>query len=758
MTAIPPQAPKIEHQRSHHGDTFTDPYEWLREKESEQVLQHLRTENSYTESVAADQGPLREAIFEEIKHRTVETDLSTPGRRGPWWYFTRTIEGQQHPVYCRVKARDAVANTSTETAPSPENSGSGGDDVVPSDLSAWTPPNVQPGVELDGEQLYFDTNAEAAQHSFYSVAGMSTDAEGRILAYTEDTTGDEHFTLRFRDLRTGENLDEIVENVHGGALLDPTGSRAYYVVADSTWRPYRLYQHTLGTSADQDRLLLEITDEQLWTAIWPSADERELLIHSGNSEYNETRILDMSDGAAEPVLLIGKNRRLEHNVEPFDLDGERLLLITHNQDGPNKSVSLTTQDALTFQLDTDELHLGRRVLAHEETVTLDDAVIITAAQILVPARVATVESVFLLPLDTVRSARDGADAVATSSLSGPAFDEDLYHCSVIQAEYQAPLFRVVYTSWLAPARIYDIPHEPAGLAEPILRREVPVHDYNPEDYAADRLWAPTGQQRDDGSEIHVPVTVLRRREVTADGTAPLLMYGYGSYGVSMDPYLSIPSLSLLDRGVVFAVAHVRGGGELGRRWYDDGKKLAKTNTFTDFITATDFLLEEGWGDPQRVAAFGGSAGGLLMGAVANMAPEKFVAIVAQVPFVDNLTSILDPELPLSALEWEEWGNPIEDADVYEYMKSYSPYENVHQARYPAIAAVTSLHDTRVLYVEPAKWVQALREHQQGDAPIVFKIEMDGGHGGASGRYETWRERAWDYAWLAHHLDATQKLS
>jgi oligopeptidase B len=246
---------------------------------------------------------------------------------------------------------------------------------------------------------------------------------------------------------------------------------------------------------------------------------------------------------------------------------------------------------------------------------------------------------------------------------------------------------------------------------------------------------------------------MHRADVVADGTAPLLVYGYGSYEASMDPGFGVARLSLLDRGVVFAVAHVRGGGERGRQWYLDGKKLSKKNTFTDFVDATRWLMEAGWGDPDRVAAMGGSAGGLLMGAVANLAPELYRAILAQVPFVDALTSILDPDLPLSALEWEEWGNPIEDAEVFEYMRSYSPYENVSAQDYPLIAARTSLNDTRVLYVEPAKWVQALRQRSSSGNAIVMTVEMDGGHGGASGRYEGWKDRAWDYAWVLSALGA-----
>lgn len=731
----PPSTQKVPHQRSHHGDTFADDYEWLRDKDSPEVLKHLEAENAYTEAVTAEQAPLREAIFNEIKHRTAETDLSVPARRGDYWWFARTIEGEQHPIFCRVPVEDSSLSA----------------------LSAWTPPQIEPGVALEGEEVYFDTNAEAAQHSFYSIGGMSTDDAGELLAYAEDATGDELYTLRFRDLRTGANLDETVQNVHGGAILDPAGRRAFYMVADASWRPYRLYEHRIGTSAAQDRLLIEIADEQLWSFPYLSADRRELLLHSGNSEYNETRIMDLADPEAELVLLVGKEHRLEHSIEQLELDGVRHLLITHNQDGQNKSLSLTTVEQLTHPTgdsgpDAKGLDLGRTVLAHEETVKLDDSVVVTAAQILVQARVSTIQSVYLLPLETVRRVRDGAAPAATSSLAGPEFKEEMFTVELAEAEYEAPVFRVQFASWLIPDRIYDIAHEDPA---PILRRQTPVHDVDLENYRAVRLWAPTGESWTDGSGVQVPITVLHHKEVRADGTNPTLIYGYGSYEMSMDPAFGIPRLSLLDRGVVFAIAHVRGGGELGRKWYDHGKKLSKVNTFTDFITVTDYLVETGWADPARIAAHGGSAGGLLMGAVANMAPEKYRAIVAQVPFVDNLTSILDPDLPLSALEWEEWGNPIEDPEVYRYMKSYAPYENVRDAQYPAIAAVTSLHDTRVLYVEPAKWVPKLREHQQADAPIVLKTEMDGGHGGASGRYEKWKDRAWDYAFISFYLGAME---
>ena len=737
----PPQAKQVPVQRTHHGDTVVDRYEWLRQKDSQEVLDHLHAENAYTEAVTADQQPLRDAIFGEIKHRTVETDLSVPSRRGDWWYFTRTIEGEQHPIYCRVPAEGDAK-----------------------DPAAWTPPQIQPGVPLEGEVTYFDTNAEAEPHAFYQLGGMARADSGRLLAYCEDTTGDEHYTLRFRDLSTGENLPESVENVHGGPVMEPSGERAYYMVADSTWRPYRLYMHTLGTPAEQDRLLLEITDSELWTGVELSADKKQLLILSGNSEYNETRILDVTDPEAEPQLLIGAEQRLLHTVDPIDLDAgtpddgdaERLLLITHNQSGPNNAVSVTTQEALLAQSpgssSAEPVDLGTEVIPHEETVKFE-GVAVTSSQVLVSARQDTVESVYLLSLEALRAVRAGGDPVPASSLPGPAFEEGAYTCAIVSAQYEAPIFRVLYTSWVTPPRIYDIPHDAgSGASEPVLRRQTPVNDVALSAYRSTRLWAPTGETAEDGSEVQVPITVLHHRDVSPTGGGhPTVVFGYGSYEISMDPYFSVSRLSLLDRGIVFAVAHVRGGGELGRRWYEDGKKLKKVNTFTDFLTATDLLVESGWADPDRTAAYGGSAGGLLMGAILNMAPEKYAAVVADVPFVDNLTSILDPELPLSALEWEEWGNPITDPEVYRYMKSYSPYENVRDVEYPPVAAVTSLHDTRVLYVEPAKWVQVLREHQQGEAPVVLKIEMDGGHGGASGRYEAWKETAWIFAFLSHHL-------
>ncbi len=386
------------------------------------------------------------------------------------------------------------------------------------------------------------------------------------------------------------------------------------------------------------------------------------------------------------------------------------------------------------------------VVEHSDDVRVNGAGV-TSTHLVVSIRKDTIERVQVIGLE-------GLGTAAQEAPVEPAFDEELYTAGVGGSDYEAPVIRLGYTSYFTPSRVYDFvlptPGQPAG--ELLLRKESPVlGGYDGNDYVATREWA----EARDGTRI--PLSVLRHKAVKQDSTAAGLVYGYGSYELSMDPGFGIARLSLLDRGVVFVIAHIRGGGELGRHWYENGKKLTKKNTFTDFVDATDWLANSGWVDPARIAALGGSAGGLLMGAVANMAPEKYAAIVAQVPFVDPLTSILDPDLPLSALEWEEWGNPITDPQAYAYMKSYSPYENVREVAYPKIAAVTSFNDTRVLYVEPAKWVQELRNRTTGSEPILMKIEMDGGHGGASGRYVQWRERAWDYAFIADSLGATELL-
>ena len=716
----PPHARKVPVERSHHGDVFVDDYEWLRDKENAEVVQHLEAENAYQEAVTADQEPLREAIFQEIKGRTLETDLSVPGRKDGWWYFTRTTEGKDYPVFCRVAAADS------------------GDA-----LADWTPPVVEADVALEGEQILLDGNAEAEGQPFFSVGGTAVTRDGNLYAYAVDNAGDERFTVRIKDLSTGELLADVIEGAFYGLAFSPDGTRLFYTVVDETWRPYQVRVHVLGTPVEQDELLYQEDDAGMWLGFDLSAERTHLVVASSCSEYSEVRLLDFSDPAAGLRTVIPRDARILYEVEPFELDGVDGVLLTHDRDAVNSMVSFVAWDELAQPLEDQQ---WVTLVPHSDDVRVNGTAILKNF-IVLSVREDTLERVQFLPRESLGTPRQ-AEPVE------PVFEDELFTAYLSGADYGAPTVRLSYTSFFTPTRVYDFilptPEAPSG--ELLLRREQPVlGGYDPSDYVATREWA----EASDGALI--PLSVLRHRSVMADGTAPGLVYGYGSYEASMDPGFGVPRLSLLDRGVVFVIAHIRGGGELGRRWYEQGKKLAKKNTFTDFIAATDHLVSAGWMDPRRIAALGGSAGGLLMGAVANLAPEKYTAIVAQVPFVDALTTILDPELPLSALEWEEWGNPITDPDVYAYMKSYTPYENIRETAYPKSAAVTSFNDTRVLYVEPAKWVQVLREKTTGSEPVVLKIEMEGGHGGASGRYVQWRERAWDYAFIADAVGARDLL-
>ncbi len=716
LPSAPPVAKRVPVERTHHGDTFVDNYEWLRGKDSPEVVEHLNAEQAYTDSVTAGQEQLRTDIFNEIKNRTQETDLSVPSRKDNWWYYGRMVEGQAYGIQCRVRA--ATQGT----------------------LEDWTPPRVEPGVDVPGEQVLLDGNLEAEGHPFFSIGGAAVTRDGNLYAYAVDNSGDELFTIRIKDLRTGELLPDTIENAFYGLSFSPDGTTLFYMVADDAWRPYQVRTHILGTPVDSDQVLYQEDDVAMWTGFDLSADRRHLVVSIGCSEFSETRLLEFAAPGKGLQVLIPRSAEILYDAEPFLVDGVEKVLLTHDRDAVNSMVSLV--DAAEFSRAVDQQR-WQTVVPHDDSVRINGATV-TATHMVVSLRMDTIERIQVTALEGLGTPEQ-APAVE------PDFDEELYTTSMGGTEFESPVIRLVYTSDFTPPRLYDYVLPAAGSAgELLLRKETPVlGGYRSQDYTATREWATAA----DGTRV--PLSVLRRADLPRDGANAGVVYGYGSYEVSMDPGFSVARLSLLDRGVVFVVAHVRGGGEMGRRWYEDGKKLTKKNTFTDFVAATDWLAASGWVDPARIAAMGGSAGGLLMGAVANLAPEKYAAVVAQVPFVDALTTILDPELPLSALEWEEWGNPITDPEVYRYMKEYTPYENVRPVAYPKIAAVTSFNDTRVLYVEPAKWVQELRAVSTGAEPIVLKIEMDGGHGGASGRYEGWKTRAWDYAFLADALGASR---
>ena len=689
--------------RVHHGDVFVDSYEWLRDKDDPEVISYLEAENAYTEAQTAHLSELSDAIFGEIKARTKETDLSVPTYTShpggnAYWYYVRTVEGSEYPIYCRVVATDRA------TLPDPEQ-------------------------EISGEEVLLDGNREAEGHEFFALGALSVSLDGRLLAYSIDLTGAERFTIMIKDLVSGELLaDQIDDTAYGVAWAK--NSHLFYTRADEAWRPYVILRHRLGDDPSQDVEVLTESDERYWLSVDASRDDRWIIIGAGSKITSEFRLLSTDDPEGEPRIVAPRRQGVEYDIEPA---GDRLLIV-HNDGAEDFELAEAPLDATSHTE-------WRPVIPHRQGVRIL-SVSAYASHAIVSLRRDGLTALHVMSRDAGGDLQDGSDL---------AFDEPLYVTYAPgESEYETPTIRVGYASMLTPDSIYDY-HLTTG--ELTLLKRTPVLDdprfgpYQPENYIQERGWAtaPDGTQ--------VPLSIARRANVPLDGSAPAMLYGYGAYEASMDPSFSVSRLSLLDRGIVYAIAHIRGGGELGRSWYEHGKTLTKRNTFTDFIACADHLLEQGYTSADRLAARGGSAGGLLMGAVANLAPEKFHAIHAAVPFVDALTTILNPDLPLTVIEWEEWGDPLHDAEVYAYMKSYTPYENVSSIDYPAILATTSLNDTRVFYVEPAKWVAALRHlaTNSDKRQILLKTEMVAGHGGVSGRYKSWRELAFEYAWIVSEI-------
>lgn len=702
QSPTPPIAPRRPHERIVHGDVVVDDYEWLRDKDDPEVIAHLEAENGYTQTQLQHLEPLREKVFEEIRSRTKETDLSVPMREGGWWYYSRSFEGRQYGVHCRAPI-------------------TGVDD--------WTPPAVAEvdatSPALPGEQVLFDTNKEAEGHEFFRLGTFDVSADGTRLLYAIDTVGDERYTLRVRDLDTGADLDDEVPDTSAGAVLSPDGRYAFYATVDDAWRPDTIWRHELGTDADSDAVVHHEDDERFWVGVGVMRSRGFIEIGIGSSVTGESRLIPAADPTAEPFVVWPRHEGVEYDVEHAIVAGDDRLLIVHN-DG--------AEDFELVDVAASEPQGERRVvIAHHKGVRLE-SVDAFASRIVVEYRRQALTRVAALEIT-----RQGYAEPRELE-----FDEPLFTVGVAgNPEWTQPTVRLGYGSLVTPSTVYDWSPEKAGTADElrVLKQQEVLGGYDPSAYEQRREWA----RADDGTLV--PISLVYRRDLVTPGEpAPLELYGYGSYEHSIDPAVSVARLSLLDRGVVFAIAHVRGGGELGRHWYEEGKLTRKRTTFTDFVACARHLVDGGWTRPDRMVAEGGSAGGLLMGAVANLAPELFAGILADVPFVDALTSILDPDLPLTVIEWDEWGDPLHEKEVYDYMKSYTPYENVADdaSGYPRILAVTSLNDTRVLYVEPAKWVARLRA---AGAPVLLKIEMSAGHGGVSGRYNSWRERAFELAWL-----------
>jgi len=662
----PPRPAKRLSERSFHGDVVADPYAWLRDADDPEVLPHLQAENAWTGAVTTRLTGLRNDVFEEIKRRTQEDDTSVPVRDGSWWYHQRSEEGKPYAAFCRRP-----------------DDGTG---------TAWVPEAA--------EQVVFDPNELAGEGDYLGVGVLDVSPDGNWLAFAIDRDGDERHELRFRDLRDETSSAEVIDDVAYGFAWAADSSTCWYTLQDAASRPNRVLRHVVGADPAEDTEVFREDDERFHVSVGASRSGDLAVIGADSAVTSEAWLLDAHRPETEPQVVSAREQGVEYSVAHHPTD----LLVVSNHDGAEDFALWRAALAGTRVAPRSE---WSPVLPHRPGTRLS-GVEAFAGHGVVHGRTDGLTALWLLdPVTGSTRLFPTDEAVGTIGPgANPTFDTATYRFS--------------YQSLATPPSVID---EELATGERTVRKQLPVLDgFDRSQYETARDWAVAG----DGTRIPISL-VWRTDRVAIDGPAPCVLYGYGAYEASMDPWFSIARLSLLDRGVVFALAHVRGGGELGRRWYEDGKFSVKTNTFTDFVACARQLIDTGRTSPDRLAARGGSAGGLLMGAVVNLAPELFRAVVAEVPFVDPLTTMLDPSLPLTVIEWEEWGDPLHDAEAYRWMKGYSPYENIRPAAdvaYPAILATTGLNDPRVGYHEPAKWVARLRDNGHG---------VDAGENGSAGQ-------------------------
>lgn len=694
----PPVAPVRPILREHHGDVVQDPYEWLRDGEDPDVVDYLEAENAYAQARTNHLEPLRRSIFQEIKSRVKESDLSVPVASGPWWYYSRTVEGQQYAVSARSPRVSGEARPETDGGP------------------------------VAGEQVIVDSNVEAGENEFFALGALTVSRDHTRVAFAVDTAGDERFDVVVRDIETGEVLDDSVRGIGYGCEFDASGEYLFYLRVDDAWRPHELWRHRVGRDPAEDVLLHRETDERFWMGLDTSRDERWLIVGLGTKTTTEVRLLPAEDPLGALRVVAPRREGVEYDVEPCH---DRLVIV-HTADNPEGDLAWAPLEATSHEQWVPWLNStpGERFLG---TDAFADAVVLSL-------RAEGQTALRVIPRDD--TAVGGFGTPWAVQVDAPVRTLGLGS----NLEYAATALQIVVESFVTPHTVLEL--DLATRERTLLKQQSVLGDFDPAHYAESRLWA----SAPDGTSV--PISVVHRADLVPDGSHPAVVTAYGAYEVSSDPYFSVARLSLLDRGVVYAVAHVRGGGEMGRHWYDHGKLLDKPHSFTDTLACADALIAAGWGDPARMALEGGSAGGLLVGAVVNLDPARWRVVHAAVPFVDALTTMLRPDLPLTVGEWEEWGNPLADPEVYACMRGYTPYENLSAQGYPAILATTSLNDTRVFFTEPAKWVARLRATVTNDPatrPILLRTEMVAGHGGRSGRYAAWEQIAWEWAFVLDQL-------
>lgn len=678
-----PTTKKIPKQLEIHGDVRIDDYYWLRDRENPEVIEYLEAENAYYKAMTAHTDKFQEALFHELKSRIKEDDSSVPYKHNGYWYVTRYETGKEYPIFSRKK----------ESLEAPE-------------------------------EIMFDVNRYAEPHDYYNLKGITVSPDNRLAAYGEDTVSRRQYTIRIKNLVTGETYPEEIENTTGNAVWAKDNRTMFYTRKDpETLRSDKVYRHILGTPVSDDVLVYEEKDPTFYAYAYKSKSRDFIIIGSSSTMTSEYRFLDAANPMDEFKIFSPRERGVEYNIFHY---WDNFYILT-NKDGATNFKIMRTD------LKNTESGYWEEFIPHREQVLLEDFEIFRNFYVL--------------------GERDqGLNKLKVVSWDGtidyylPFESETFVAYGYINPDFETEKFRYVYNSMTSPYSIRDL--DMRTREEEILKKqEVLDPDFDEDNYRSRRVWATAR----DGKRI--PISMVYHKDTEFSEDTPLLQYAYGSYGHTTDPYFSSIRLSLLNRGFIYAIAHVRGGEYLGRQWYEEGRLLKKKNTFTDFIDCSKFLISEGYTSAKHLYAYGGSAGGLLMGAIINIEPKLYNGVIAAVPFVDVVTTMLDESIPLTTGEYDEWGNP-NDPEYYEYIKSYSPYDNVTQQEYPHLLVTTGLHDSQVQYWEPAKWVAKLREYKKGDQKLFLETNMETGHGGASGRFEALKETAREYSFL---LDLEGKI-
>ena len=675
----PPQADQIVVRRQLHGVELEDPFYWLRERDDPAVIAHLETENAHTEQAMAHTAELRERLYQEMVARIEEDDASVPVKDGEYFYYQRTGQGLQYPIYCRRHG------------------------------------------EQGDEEILLDLNRLAESRSYLRLGVLEVSPDHRLLAYSLDEDGSETFTLHLLDLETGELLTDVLHNTARSLVWTNDNRGFYYSILDQQRRPFAARFHRLGTAVEDDEEIYREDDERFFLGLAKTRSRRFVMLEVGSHTTTEVRYLDLEDPEPGFRLFAPRQQGVEVTV---DHHGDHFYVLT-NEGARNFRLIRTP-------VDDPRPERWQEIVGHREDVKLD-SLELSRHHLALFLRQGGQRAIRILDL--------GSGVWHSIQLDEPVFAVWPQETR----EFDSPVLRYLFTSLVTPRSVYE--YDMTSRRKTLLKRYRVLGGYDPSHYLCERRFVTTA----DGARV--PVSLVRRRDTPLDGSAPALLYGYGAYGNCIEPYFSSLRLSLLDRGFVYGIAHVRGGGEMGRPWYDDGKLERKPNTFGDFVAVAEMLVEERYTSHDRLAIRGGSAGGMLVGAVLNLRPDLMRAAIAEVPFVDVLNSMLDPNLPLTVIEYEEWGNP-EEPEAFETIRSYSPYDNLAAVEYPHMLVTAGLNDPRVQYWEPAKWVAKLRLLKTDDRRQLLRTNMDSGHGGASGRYDALREEAFKMAFLIDVLEAS----